>query len=189
MQDILDMLKNGTETKASRKKPSIIAGTGLPEAEAFAVAKAKVESAEAEVDVIKGKLYDIARAEYFRANFGAEAPISTVEWRLGSRRVTAGFGDTYTANETAVKMLDVRFVRPRFSLEIDGDQMTPEQARAFIPALLALAQSHGIVVKSGSKLVPTQDFAVRRHGLPVETNLALEAAGLGTRVTLKLGTV
>jgi hypothetical protein len=78
-------------------------------------------------------------------------------------------------------------VRERFDIKIDGDSMDAAQAEPFLLELQALAAKYKVELKSDVGLYPVPDFNVRRFTvLTPEQNLVAEAAGLGTKITLRV---
>jgi len=181
---ILNLLK---PTGSSKKTPAIASTIGLPEAEAFIAAKAALDAAEANAEVLKSSVYDIARGVYLTANAGRPVPDDAVEFRTLAGVVRASFSSAWKAAPSGVATLPPALIRERFTIQIDGDGMSPAQAQAFVPALLALAQAHGVKVDAKGGLYPVPDFNTRRFvELSPEANAAAEAAGLGTKITLRV---
>ena len=183
---ILNLLKP-TAPGASKKSPAIAATIGLPEAEAFIVAKAQLDAADANADVIKSLVYDFAQQIYLKSNAGRPVPDDAVEFRTPAGTVRASFSSAWKATPSGIATLPSSLVRERFTIQIDGDGMSPAQASAFVPELLALAAKHGVKVDAKGGLYPVPDFNSRRFTeLSPEANVAAEEAGLGTKITLRV---
>lgn len=181
---ILNLLK---PTATSKKSPAIRTDTGIAEAIAFIEAKRQLDAADANAEVLKSAVYDLARGVYLTANAGRPVPDDAVEFPTPIGTVRASFSAAWKASPACIAALPSGLVRERFTIQIDGDGMSEAQATAFVPALLALAAQHGVKVESKGALYPVPDFNVRRFTvLTPEQNLAAEAAGLGTKITLRV---
>lgn len=183
---ILNLLKP-TAPGASKKSPAIAATIGLSEAEDFIVAKARLDAADANAEVIKSLVYDFAQQIYLKTNDGRPVPDDAVEFRTPAGTVRASFSSAWKAAPSGIATLPSALIRERFTIQIDGDGMSPAQAGAFVPELLALASKHGVKVDAKGGLYPVPDFNARRFTeMSPELNSEAEAAGLGTKITLRV---
>ena len=99
---ILNLLK---PTGSSKKTPAIASTIGLPEAEAFIAAKAALDAAEANAEVLKSSVYDIARGVYLASNAGRPVPDDAVEFRTPAGTVRASFSSAWKAAPSGVATL------------------------------------------------------------------------------------
>jgi hypothetical protein len=181
----MSVLKQFAVKPARKEAPAIVTPEAGDLARQYVAAKDRLDAAKAETEVLKTSLDAVARRIYLAENAGRPVPVAVVEFPADGTRLRASFGTSYKAAPAAVAQLPASLVRERFTLAIDGDSLSPQQIAAFIPALCALAQTHGVAVEAKGGAYPSQDFHVRRHlELSPAQNEALEALGLGTRITL-----
>lgn len=184
---ILSIL-NAKPAGGKGKSPAISATVGTDVAEKYIAAKKDLDAAEANAEVLKAEIYPAARRAYLDGNRGRSVPDDAVEWRTPSGVLRASFGALWTAKPEAIGALPQAVVRERFTIAIDGDEMSPATAAAFVPALLQLAATYGVKVEAKGGLYPVPEFNARRHSLlSPEENLRIEELGLGTRITLRVG--
>ncbi len=170
-----------------KSPPAVTSTEGIEHATAFIAAKDSLDSAEASAEVYKAEVYAAARRVYLAANIGKPVPVDAVEFPTPVGTVRASFGTVWKAAPAAVALLPTSLVRERFVISIDGDAMSPAQANAFVPALLSLAREHGVTVEAKGGVYPVPEFNARRFTeVTPEVNAAVEAAGLGTRITLRV---
>lgn len=183
---ILSIL-NAKPAGGKGKSPAIPTAIAIDTAEKYISAKKDLDAAEANVEVLKAKIYPAARRAYLEGNRGRSVPDDAVEWQTPSGRLRASFGTIWDAKPEAIGALPQAVVRERFTIAIKGDKMSPATAAAFVPALLALAAAHGVKVEAKGDLYPVPEFNSRRHSLlSPEENLRIEELGLGTRITLRI---
>lgn len=179
--DILDQL--GEEDPSS----VIVASDDLRQAASFIEAKRDYDAAKANVEVLKTPIYDAARNLYLHANAGRPVPDSAVLFPTPVGTIRASFCKSWEAKKDAIKLLPPELVRQAFEIKIDGDDLAPAVAMPFIVELQALAKKYGAKLKVTKGLYPVPDFNTRRFvELSPEANAAAEAAGLGTKITLRV---
>ena len=150
-----------------------------------------LEHAEADQALVKEALAQPVREHFFRANHGLAAPCKSVRLPGNLGSVLVSFSSIWNP-KTEQPALPATMLREQFTIAIKGDEIPPEKAEPFVKALLALAAEHGVsdAITAKAKRVPVPAFAELRHrDLTVEQNLALEAEGLGTRVSWKVESV
>jgi len=151
-------------------------------------AKHAAQSAESSLDISAAALTPLVRAEYFRANVGRAKPCGSVEVPAHNGTVLASFASVWSA-KGGVGLLPADLVRERFTIRIDGDALPAAVAGRFVDGLLKLAAACGCpeAVKATGGLAPVPTFNEVRHSrLTLAQNEAVEAAGLGTRLTLRI---
>lgn len=179
--NILDILGGGEESSA------IIATEGLDEASRFIVAKTAFDAAKANSEVLKDPVYDTARRLFLSANAGRPVPDSAVLFPTPVGTVRASFCKSWEASKESLKLLPPALVRPAFDIKIDGDDLAPAVAAPFVVELQALAKKYGAKLKISKGMYPVPDFNARRFTeMTPELNSAAEAAGLGTKITLRV---
>ena len=177
----------GVKPTKGKSSPAITANEGLSEAAEFIASKERLDAAEADAEVRKGPLYDIARRLYLASNAGRPIPVDAVEFPTPAGTVRASILNAYAAPIPAIALLPTAMVRERFTIKLDGDTIPAETAGAFVADLQALAAKYGVPLSAKGGLYPVPTFNTRRHvELSPEVNASLEAAGLGTRITLRV---
>ncbi len=183
----------GVSAKTAREGDVIICNEpeAVVKAAEFAGAYDKAKAAEANTEVFKAEVYSHVRQFYFDVNAGRPAPWDGVRFPIpGGRNVLASIGTQFSAKipEGVLAMIPKPLLRERVTIKIDGDKVPAKGGDAFVAELLALGKRFGVPVElTAGALVPVEDFNVRRHvELTPADNLALEAAGLGTRITLRV---
>jgi hypothetical protein len=149
-------------------------------------AKAVTVEAEARLEVAETALKPIATRAWFEGNAGKAKPESSILIPSNNGTAMVTFAATWTARG-GLDLLPAELVREKWAIKIDGDKIPAAVAEAFASELMALAAKHGVseAVTAKGGPAPVSHFGEVRHTLPVETNLAAEAAGLGTRITIR----
>ena len=176
-------------TPAKSRDVIVLNSTPATEAAAAWIAsKHDEQSATAGLEMCAAAVIPLARAEYFRANVGRPKPCGSVEIVSPAGTVLASFASVWTA-KGGVDLLPPELRRERFSLRINGDAIPDGVQAVFVDRLLALARDLGcpdaVTATGGMAPVPTFN-EVRHRLLSPAQNEAVEAAGLGTRVTLRI---
>lgn len=151
-------------------------------------AKQDEQSATAGLEICASALIPRVRAEYFRANVGRNKPCGSIEVTTPAGAVLASFASVWTA-KGGMDLLPPELRRERFNIRIVGDAIPDAIQGVFVDRLLALAKELGCpdAVTASGGVAPIPTFNEVRHRLlsPAQ-NEAAEAAGLGTRVTLRI---
>ena len=176
---------------APAKSRDVITLNSTPATEAAAAwisSKHDEQSATAGLEMCAAALVPLARAEYFRANRDRAKPCGSVEIVSPAGTVLASFASVWTA-KGGMDLLPAELRREKFTLRINGDAIPDGVQAVFVDRLLALARDLGCpeAVTATGGMAPIPTFNEIRHRLlsPAQ-NEAVEAAGLGTRVTLRI---
>ena len=151
-------------------------------------AKRDLQSAETGVDITAAAVIPHARAEWFRGNVGRARPVGSVEIPSVAGTLLASFASVWSP-KGGMDLIPAHLRRERFSIRINGDAIPDAVQGGFVADLLALAERHGIpdAITATGGIAPVPQFNELRHReLTVAQNEAAEAAGLGTRVTLRI---
>jgi hypothetical protein len=176
---------------APAKSRDVIVLNSTPATEAAAAwiaSKHDEQSATAGLEMCAAAVIPLARAEYFRANVGRPKPCGSVEIVSPAGTVLASFASVWTA-KGGLDLLPPEVKRPKFAIRINGDAIPDDRQEPFVDGLMLLARTLGCpdAVTATGGMAPIPTFTEVRHRLlsPAQ-NEAVEAAGLGTRVTLRI---
>ena len=157
-------------------------------AAAWIASKHDEQSATAGLEMCAAAVIPLARGEYFRANRDRAKPCGSVEIVSPAGTVLASFASVWTA-KGGMDLLPAELRREKFTIRINGDAIPDGVQGAFVDGLKALAVSLGcpeaITATGGMAPIPTFN-EIRHRVLSPAQNEAVEAAGLGTRVTLRI---
>jgi hypothetical protein len=182
-------LKDLAAKTAAKKNEAVNLNDCAPIADSWLAAKEAAKVAEATLQMAAEALSAIACPAWIAGNTGKASPASSVLVAGTEGSALVSFAGIY-ACKGGTEMLPETLVRRKWSLSVDGDAIPAEKADAFVEALLKLAADHGLSDAVGAKVVeryPVADFGIRRfRDLTPEQNAAVEAAGLGTRVSIRV---
>lgn len=155
----------------------------------YLTADALEKAAKARKESVKGALLPKLRRAWFEANYkAAKSRASLAIVTPGKGELQISFSASWSPKDGVVAALPADLTRTSFEITIDGDELPADKASTFVTELSALAARLGVstAVKAKVVTVPSPGFGtLRHHRLSVEQNLALEDAGLGTKITFK----
>lgn len=151
-------------------------------------AKAALKSAEAAKTITEATLIPLVRAEWLRANAGRTAPVNSVEIVSPAGAVLGSFASVWVASG-GVEQIPADLRAPRFTIKFKSDAIPAAIAPQFVDRLIAFCTEMGLrdALECTGCEAPVPTFNDVRHvRLSPEANEALEAAGLGTRLTFRV---
>lgn len=151
-------------------------------------AKAALKSAEAAKTITESTLIPLVRAEWLRANAGKSAPVNSVEVLSPAGAVLGSFASVWTAGG-GVDQIPADLKAPRFKLSVKSEAIPAPLVETLVDRLIALFTEMGLrdALEATGCEAPVPTFNDVRHArLTPEANEALEAAGLGTRLTFRV---
>lgn len=147
-----------------------------------------LDHAEADQKAVKESLAEPIREHFFRSNAGLAAPMKSVQLVGNQGSVLVSFNALWNPSAETIP-LPPEMLREQFTIKVKSEDIPPEKQEAFVKALLALAEQHGVsnAISATAKRVPVPAFADLRHrSLTPEQNMALENQGLGTRMSWRV---
>lgn len=187
LSDLLDPIQK----KSTRVKEKLTCN--LPElkttAAQFIQYDQAADVAKNQAEGLKAVILPAVRREWLTQNHGRPEPVASIVIPVGEEGgLQVSFSAAWSPKGRALETMPPELVRQRVEISIDGDKLPDSSVREFITRLLQLAQEMGVVSAISSKTVtvPIAAFGTLRHQkLTPEANIALEEAGLSTRVAFK----
>lgn len=189
MNDITDLLST-VQKKASRSTEKLTLNTAeVTQAAALFISNDRAaKAADTAAEAQKAILLPLVRRSWLEQNHTRTEPVASVVIPVGEDGLQVSFSESWNPKGTAMEKLPADLIRKKFDITIKGDDMPDSVARDFVSRLLGVAQELGVMSAVSAKVVtvPIAAFGTLRHQkLTPEANIALEEAGLSTRVAFK----
>jgi len=175
---------------SSKKVPNLIINDEetVNHARTWIAAKEKFEAAESTFEMEKTVFTGLARRGWFRTAAGRHTVSGSVEIPTPEGRTALVSFASIWSCKGGLNMLPADLTRTLTEVKINPEVLGPN-AEAFVKGVQALAASLGIpdAVTVKANVIPVPTFNdVRNARFTPEENEALEAAGLGTRITARI---